>query len=276
MGRRTSSAFFIGISLEVVQLKLLIVEDDKELMFLVEHFIQEEDDVDALICESTDEVYSHIEKGFAPDAVLVDFSAQGTRTSIEICSDLSNMFPDCSLYLMSGVARNLMEEATADRVDIDHIFEKPCSVQRMLSHIFRAGNKSGKPITLGLTNYPRSTETQLSTLLYLQEKDPTDVAVKQLYGFCLYTAGKYAEAHKVYNELEKLGALSFLSLYYSGTTCARLQKYSQAIKQWNRALELAPHEGAATRVRERITRARAMMSLEDTDFFEREHLEEPQ
>lgn len=257
-------------------MKLLIVEDDKELMFLVKHFIHEEDDVEALICESTDEVYCHIERGFVPNAVLVDFSAQGTRTSIEVCSDLSRMFPDCNLYLMSGVARHLMEEAAADKVDIDHIFEKPCSVQRMLSHIFRSGDNSGKPITLGLTNYPKTTETQLSTLLYLQEKDPTDVAVKQLYGFCLYTAGKYTEAYQVYSELEKLGALSFLSLYYSGTTCARLQKYAQAIQQWNRALELAPHEGAATRVRERIARARTMMSLDDTDFFERERIEETQ
>ena len=113
----------------------------------------------------------------------------------------------------------------------------------------------------------------MATLVYLQEKDPADVSVKQLYGFCLYTAGRYAQAYEVYEELEALGALSFLSLYYSGATCARLQKYSQAISRWKRAFDLAPHEGSAHRIQERIKLARAMISLDDTDFLKREKLE---
>jgi hypothetical protein len=244
---------------------LLIVEDDRELMFLVEHFISENDDVNAIVCDTTDEAIRQINEGFIPNAALIDFSAQGQRTSIGICRELSSKFPQCRLYLMSGVARQLMEEASADTVNIAHIFEKPCSIQRMLDQIFQDETSTSKPITFGLTNFPKTTATQLASLAYLREKDPEDLAVRQLYAFSLYTAGKYREAYDEYAILASNGVSTFLSQYYAGTTCVRLQKYSEAILKWTMALELAPHDGAAKRVKERIERAKSMMSINITD-----------
>ena len=249
---------------------MLIVEDDRELMFLVEHFIVEHNDVNAIVCETTDDVAGHLDEGFIPDSALIDFSARGQQTSIELCSRLSFDFPECRLYLMSGVTRSLMEEATVDKVEIANIFEKPCSITRMLAQICDDDlENEKKPITLGVTNYPKTTDTQLSTLLFLQEKDPADNSVRQLYAFSLYTAGKFSEAYDIYCELAKRGVSSFLCFYYAGTTCARLRKYSQAIANWNKSLELAPHRGAADKVRLRIERVKTMMSLDDTDYFEK-------
>ena len=249
-------------------MNLLIVEDDQELMFLVDHFINENHDVRAIVCETTDEVIRQINDGFAPDAALIDFSAQGNRTSIEICRELSSLFPQCRLYLMSGVARHLMVEATIDKVDITDIFEKPCSIQRMLNQIFsdddREDPDNAKPITFGFTNFPKTTETQMSSLLYLMEKDPDDLAVRQLYAFSLYTAGKYGEAYHEYEMLAEKGINTFLSQYYAGTTCAHLCKYSEAIQRWKNALKLAPHDGAANRVKERIKRVKSMMSANNS------------
>lgn len=249
-------------------MNLLIVEDDQELMFLVEHFISENDDVSAIVCETTDEAIRQINDGFVPDAALIDFSAQGNRTSIGICRELSSRFPQCRLYLMSGVARHLMVEATADKVAITDIFEKPCSIQRMLNQIFinddRDDTGNSKPITLGFTNFPKTTEAQLSALLYLMEKDPDDLAVRQLYAFSLYTSGKYGEAYDEYEILAEKGVNTFLSQYYAGTTCAHLCKYSEAILRWTNALKLAPHDGAANRVKERIKRVKSMMSANNS------------
>lgn len=251
-----------------LKLNLLIVEDDQELMFLVEHFISENADVDAIVCDTTDEAVRQVNSGFIPDAALVDFSAQGNRTSIGICRELAARFPECRLYLMSGVARHLMVEATADKVNIVKIFEKPCSIQRMLDQIFEEESTENKPVTLGVTNFPKTTETQMSALMYLRGKDPNDVAVRQLYAFSLYTAGKYKEAYSEYRILAEQGVVTFLSQYYFGTTCARLCKYSEALRVWKIALELAPHEGEVNRLKERIARVKSMMSVDDTDYFE--------
>jgi tetratricopeptide (TPR) repeat protein len=235
-------------------------------MFLVKHFISENADLDAIVCDTTDEAMRQINNGFSPDAALVDFSARGKSTSIGICRELASRYPECRLYLMSGVARHLMIEAVADKVNIVKIFEKPCSIQRMLDQIFDEDGSKNKPVTLGITNFPKTTEAQMSALMHLRAKDPDDLAVRQLYAFSLYTAGKYKDAYSEYKILEGLGVITFLSQYYFGTTCARLCKYSEAIRIWASALELAPHEGEVNRLNERINRVKAMMSVDDMDY----------
>ncbi len=243
--------------------KLLVVEDDKELLLLLRHFFQDSSEIDADMSTRTDVAAAKIRRGFKPDAALIDFGAQGRNTSIDLLELIAKKLPDCRLYLMSGMSRVKLERATEGVVEIQHIFEKPFSIQTMIERISVCCDDK-KRRTLGLTRYPISSDPQLNTLRDLLHKEPDDVAVRQLYAFSLYTAEQFRLALTEYKKLADSGHSTFLCEYYCGHTCARLHLFDDAINCWQRALELVPHEGAQAKVRQRIHHAKEILRMEQS------------
>ena len=250
-------------------MRLLIVEDDPELILLLEHFLNEFPDVEYTICDSTDVAKDKVAEGFAPDAALIDFSSKGRATSVDLGRIIIEKVPNCKLHLMSGIGAQLMKTATRDIVDVAGYIEKPFSVQKVIETITGMNaSEDGRP-SLRVTQYPQATTGQMEMLKKLLQEDPSDVATRQLLAFSLYTAGRYRDALKEYETVAKDGIETFLCAYYHGHTLARLHLFKDAIKIWEKAIELAPHNGAAAKVQARISQAQEMHRMErklrDTD-----------
>ncbi len=250
-------------------MKLLIVEDDPELVLLLKHFLEEFRDIVYEMCDSTDAGKEKVAEGFAPDAALIDFSSKGRATSVELGRFILSLVPNCRLHLMSGIGTQLMKTATRDIVDVAGYIEKPFSVQKVIESItgLAAGNDGRR--RLSVTQYPQATNGQIEMLEKLLEEDATDQATRQLLAFSLYTAGRYRDALREYDKVAEAGASSFLCAYYHGHTYVRLHMFKQAIKSWNKAIELAPHKSAKAKVQARISQAEEMLRVErklrDTD-----------
>ncbi len=248
-------------------MKILIVEDDNDLLFLLTHLFKTKADLKLTTCETVDEARKLLDEGFFPDVALVDFRAAGNGTSVDLCRFISNKNPNCRLFLMSGICKEYMESATRDLVQIEDFLEKPFNIPVLMSKIMRAVS-DGKTRTLGLTQYPVATEAQIDMLRELIERDPSDASVRQLLAFSLYTAGMFRDALRQYDIVREMGYTTFLCEYYAGHTCARMDRYSSAMDRWEAALKLAPNEETADRVRDRMSAAldimRAKRKLTDT------------
>jgi len=249
--------------------RLLIVEDDPELVLLLQHFLKEFPGVEPTICDSTDGAKDAVGDGLLPDAALIDFSAKGRATSVELCRCILGKMPDCRLHLMSGIGTQLMQTATRDLVKIDGYIEKPFSVQEVIEAITGHGAVEGSQASIATSEYPEASTSQLDMLRRLLEEDPNDQAVRQLLAFSLYTVGRYRDALDEYDKVAAAGVTTFLCCYYSGHAYARLHMFKQAIGQWKKAIELAPHNKAAAKVQARISQAEEMDRMErklrDTD-----------
>ena len=242
-------------------MKVLIVEDDTDLLFLLTHLFGTKPDFKLETCDTVDGARLIIDAGFHPDVALIDFRAAGSGTSVDLCRFILDKKPNCRLFLMSGICREFMESATRDLVEIEEFLEKPFNIPVLMSKLMQAVS-NGKTRSLGLTQYPVATETQIDTLRELIERDPNDASVRQLLAFSLYTAGFFKDALRQYDIVKQMGYSTFLSEYYAGHTCARMHRYSNAIERWEAAIKLAPNDETINRVRERMKAALDIMDAQ--------------
>ena len=249
-------------------MNILLVEDDEDLVFLLSNMFATIKGMNTKICIDVDEAITTLTGDYLPDVALIDFRAGGKKNSIELCKFIRDRRSKCKIYLMSGVAREFMESATRDEVDVQGFLEKPFNIAKLLSRMKRIAEgedepSSGRSRTLGLTQFPASTNEQIETYYSLLDQHPQDTSVRQLLAFSLYTAGRFAEALKEYNEVINSGTTSFLIEYYSGHTCARLFRYDDAIARWEKAMTMAPTNEVVDRVKARINAAREMKRMQE-------------
>lgn len=241
---------------------ILIVDDDDDLVFLLSSMFKTLAGTSTTVCRDVTEAMDCFYGDFTLDMALIDFRAPGKHTSIELCRFIREQSSHCLLFLMSGMAREFMESAATDEADIEDFLEKPFNIPKLLTRVKRMIDTptltvaaAKKPSSLALTEFPPSSSAQIDTYRELLEQSPDDLSVRQLLAFCLYTAGRYAEALKEYDRVAAGGVSTFLTEYYSGHTCARLFRYRAAITRWERALTMAPSNEVVARVKERIAAA---------------------
>ena len=248
-------------------LNILLVEDDEDLVFLLSNMFTTIKGMSTTVCTDVDDALKTLTGDYLPDVALIDFRAGGKTNSIELCKAIRERRHKCQIFMMSGVAREFMESATRDEIDIQGYLEKPFNIGKLLSRLKRLTegeeeDKSGRSKTLGLTHFPPSTSEQIDTYYSLLDQHPKDTSVRQLLAFSLYTAGRFAEALKEYNEVINAGVSSFLIEYYSGHTCARLFRYDDAISRWEKAMKMAPTNEVVERVKTRINAAIEMKRMQ--------------
>jgi len=246
-------------------MRVLVIEDEAEIVELLQLILDSVPEVACTFCRTLDEGRAAVDDGLVPDAALVDFSATGRGTSVDLCRHILDRAPNCKLHLMGGMCRETMQSAADNVVAIDTFIEKPFTAQQIIDRMAGCGRQDGRR-TLGLTQYPQATNGQMEMLQKLLERDPSDVGVRQLLGFSYYTAGRYVDAVAEYDAVVEAGGATYLSEYYAGQACARMHDLQRAIARWLRAAELAPGPEARAKVQARISQAEEMLRVERKMF----------
>ena len=236
--------------------RVLIVEDNESLRWMLEQFFASIPDTEVKACADIDKTIFILEQGFVPDIAVCDYHLGETDTSTGLCKRINEDYPECALFLTSGVVD---ENVATDKgqIKVHGFLEKPFSFEDLESRMNKAIAGS-QARTFGLTRYPEASEEQVSQLRELAGQRPGDQSVKRLLAFSLYLSQRFQEALNLYEELLR-NDVDFYVAYYGGHTCVRLNRYQKAISFWQKALELTDSQPIIDKLKRRIDCAKQMV-----------------
>ncbi len=235
---------------------ILVVEDDESLRWMLEQFFESFPDTQVKSCGDVDKAMHVLDQGFHPHIAVCDYHLGATETSTGICFRLNEDYPDCVIFLTSGVVDENVASAKG-QIKVHGFLEKPFSFEDLDSRMNKI-IEGTEARTFGLTRFPEASEEQISQLREVAGQRPGDDSVKRLLAFSLYIACRYPEAYAIYEELLTKGT-DFYAAYYGGHTCIRMNKYGRAIEFWQRALELTKAQPIIEKLQRRIECAKQMV-----------------
>jgi DNA-binding NtrC family response regulator len=110
---------------------ILVIEDDVHIAGLVAQVLREAGYFPALVRDVA-AARAWASEGRAPAAILSDLMVAGSAGPERLPSQLSTLFPQAPLALMTGVPRN---RRASLRVAHDRIIEKPFELQTLLDAV---------------------------------------------------------------------------------------------------------------------------------------------
>lgn len=239
---------------------ILVVDDEPEIRTLIREYFRMKLKADVTACDGLDSARVALDAGFQPALAIVDFNLRGRHTSVDLCRVLQKRCPDCRIIIISAAAESAKMDMPSD-IRLEDYLQKPFSFKELLLRVTQI--LSGVPNEpIGFTLYPRPVPEHIETLYRLLEQCPQDLSVRHLLAFGLYTAERYAEAAKQYENVIKQGFDSYLCHYYHGHVLARLRRYEEAIGAWMRAHALAPTNESRNKVERRLDQGRSLLKME--------------
>ena len=83
--------------------RILVVEDNESLRWMLEQFFESIPDTEVKVCADIDKTIFVLDQGFIPDIAVCDYHLGETETSTGLCRRINEDFPNCVLFLTSGV-----------------------------------------------------------------------------------------------------------------------------------------------------------------------------